>query len=321
MEVNQSGVALLFVILITSLLSMIALSVKEYWFNVYSLTQLTISLQREKELLLNAENIVLRKIYNHSNDIKLFKDELIILDEKHINVDLYSITECLNLNALLSFTDSTAVKIKEKYYYAAIGKILDDVGIDQYDKKNVLDGINQLTNHAVMRDDANYNIALSSLPLNDSHRFQSNNDILLIPGVTEEVFNKIKEVICILPDDRSLININSLNENHVDFLSAIMLGKIPKDNIVKTVNAIPVNGWESVSDFMGFLLKGTPLEVRKELLSYARMLLSTEYNYIKAGSSLVSDSGQYRLVTLFRLDGKSLNITQRRYEMKGWGNG
>ncbi|EEP99532.1 hypothetical protein [Yersinia ruckeri] len=100
-----------------------------------------------------------------------------------------------------------------------------------------------------------------------------------------------------------------------------MLGKIPKDNIVKTVNAIPVNGWKSVSDFMGFLLKGTPLEVRKELLSYARMLLSTEYNYIKAGSSLVSDSGQYRLVTLFRLDGKSLNITQRRYEMKGWGNG
>ncbi|UIM93685.1 type II secretion system protein GspK [Yersinia ruckeri] len=68
-----------------------------------------------------------------------------------------------------------------------------------------------------MRDDANYNIALSSLPLNDSYRFQSNNDILLIPGVTEEVFNKIKEVICILPDDRSLININSLNENHVDF--------------------------------------------------------------------------------------------------------
>ncbi|AJI95827.1 type II secretion system (T2SS), K family protein [Yersinia ruckeri] len=321
MEVNQSGVALLFVILMTSLLSMIALSVKEYWFNVYSLTQLTISLQREKELLLNAESIVLRKIYNHSNDIKLFKDELIILDEKHINVDLYSITECLNLNALLSFTDSTAVKIKEKYYYAAIGKILDDVGIDQYDKKNVLDGLNQLTNHAVMRDDTTYNIVLSSLPLNDSYRFQSNNDILLIPGMTEEVFNKIKEVICILPDNRSLININFLNENHVDFLSAIMLGKMPKDKIVKTVNSTPVNGWKSVSDFMGFLLKGAPLEVRKELLSYARMLLSTECNYIKADSSLVSNSGQYRLVTLFRLDGKSLNIIQRRYEMKGWGNG
>lgn len=97
-----------------------------------------------------------------------------------------------------------------------------------------------------------------------------------------------------------------------------MLGKMPKDKIVKTVNSTPVNGWKSVSDFMGFLLKGAPLEVRKELLSYARMLLSTECNYIKADSSLVSNSGQYRLVTLFRLDGKSLNIIQRRYEMKGW---
>lgn len=277
---KQSGIALIFVLIIISLMSSALMKVNDVWSRFFYFHKRVLEINKEKEWLLSVQGIAMKKInMSAESDEVLIVNEKIIVGGTALNLSIISITECFNINAFYT------LRYKAKIDREKLDYIAKKLGVDE----------------KVWEESSKYLI-----------------DILGRNNVEHKIKNFDKNRVCYLPDDKVHININSINESHVELIFILLLSKVPKDNIINVIKSKPDGGWVEVDEFINLLFTGINSTIRNELSSYFRDMLSIEHKYLMSIIKLDNDVGNYKLITLYKIQSGRATLIQKRYELRGW---
>ncbi|WP_049599789.1 hypothetical protein [Yersinia nurmii] len=277
---KQSGVALIFVLIIISLMSSAMMKVNDVWSGFFYFHKRVLEINKEKEELLSVQGIAMKKINRsvESSEI-LVSNEKIIVGGTALNLSIVSLTECFNINAFYT------LRYKTKRARKALDYIAKEFGVDK----------------DILKENSTYLI-----------------DTMNQNNLAQKIKGFDKNSLCYLPDDRVHININSINEGHADLIFILLLSRVPKDKIINVIKSKPAGGWIVVDEFLNLLLSRVNSTIRNELSSYFRDMLSIEHKYLMSIIKLDDDAGSYKLITMYKIqDGRARPI-QHRYELRGW---
>ncbi len=93
-------------------------------------------------------------------------------------------------------------------------------------------------------------------------------EIRAIDGMTAEIYQKISPYLCTLPDDKLIINVNTLTTEHSPLIQALTENKLTKDTIKKWLDNRPLGGWGDVQQALGARELGLTSEEQLKFMPY-----------------------------------------------------
>ena len=268
---SQKGVALITVMLIVALAAIIASQMttrlqmqmqrstntsfnqQAYWYAVgaeeFAKSVLTLSFKTEKDI-------------THLGQQWAAGATNFPVDFGSIGGEITDLQSCLNLNALRAIkTNAQAApgdapadnKLPARVAFEKLLLALSIEGVDNFEAEAMADSLTDWLDEDGFivgsgAEDDDY--ASREFPfLAANHNLASISELRLIEHFTPKVILAIKPYVCVLPQNNEhMININTLNEDKVELLQALLGSSL--DEAQEVLSAIPEKGYQNTNDFL-----------------------------------------------------------------------
>ena len=115
-----------------------------------------------------------------------------------------------------------------------------------------------------------------------------------VNGVSATIARKVMPFLCVIPEKSLQINVNTLHEDQPELLAALFVGDLPVEQARDVLSQRSGEGWESVDAFLS-----EPL-LANFSSSTARPLMSTNSQYFEVNAKAVFADSESRLSSLLR---------------------
>ncbi len=131
-----------------------------------------------------------------------------------------------------------------------------------------------------------------------------------IQGVSGDIYQKVVPLLCALPEQNFLLNVNTLENTHAALLSALFTPYLSVSDATSILSDRPYDGWNSVNEF----LRHPILKVlSQESVKTATPFLSVSSNYFQLDAEVTVDRVRTRVVSLFERQGDHVFVVRRYY--------
>ncbi|WP_252178041.1 type II secretion system minor pseudopilin GspK [Endozoicomonas sp. 4G] len=301
---RQSGVALLIVMFVLTLMVLIA---AEITFGFSLQMRRTASLQQMEQArwyALSAEELAIKVLQDELEEsdgtVNLGQtwatgEVTFPVDGGAIQGKISDAQACLNVNAL-QVPDKEGQTSTEIKVFQSLMEVLQ---IESYQA----DIIAQSTRDWVDNDDTQgsgtgaedsyyQSLPVPYLAANTSMRSAS--ELRAVKGVNASIMRRVQPYVCALPATEMNININTLSPDHAPVLSALYLGELSIEQAKEVLEQRPEDGWKSVDEFIQQpSLANFSAEETQELMS-----VDSQYFVMAATASYVDSN--VRIKSLLR---------------------
>lgn len=310
---NQNGIALLMVLCALFLMSTMVMTSYHYWFDIYYLAKNSQQRQKEKWILLGAEEKFVSELiknisddrFNNNNFRRLISGGRVTSGTWNVNLKSIDNTNCFNINALKTKI-SNPEEIIETYSWQVFKHLLLISGVGVQETQDTLDRVVELYRSNLIIEQGNN--GLSTL----KYISYEVDEINISSKMNRADFLKIVPMLCIRGDRKLLVNINMLDAGNSQYLQAALLNKVSARDIYDVISAKPNNGWDNIFIFYDLLSSHSPMSARNVNKNILDKLTVDEYfiNYI---FRIDHEDSYYQLITFIHAVGKSIAILNRRY--------
>ncbi|QWL65249.1 GspK family T2SS minor pseudopilin variant ExeK [Aeromonas jandaei] len=258
---RQSGMALLVVLLILSVMVIIASNMSG---------RLQLELRRTSNVTagkqawwyaLSAEALVSKVLAQDFKDdpevVNLGqnwarKNTVFPVDDGQLKGEVTDLQSCFNLNSLSvpNQAGNNGEELEQQPYPVQVFRaLLKELAMDDYEAAQLTDAIRDWTDKDTVlvsslgAEDAYYE-GLKPPYLTANQWMLGKDELRAVRGVTARVYAKLAPYVCTLPSDKLKININTLLPERPELLAALYLGKIGSDDAKRVLTERPKKGWK-----------------------------------------------------------------------------
>ncbi|WP_227736451.1 type II secretion system minor pseudopilin GspK [Yersinia proxima] len=337
---HQRGMALLVVLMITAMMTITAVSMNDHWLRAFNHATSSQFYQQSKWLLLSMESLV-----QHQQLSPLPADKIhlgqpwaraaqqISLDGNQVSFSLRDRQSCFNLNGI-GQGGVTGKKVRKPTKTETEAEAETETQTET--EEPLAPYSQQVFQHLLMTQGLNAaqaqetTFALADwLDKDDISRsggseaalYQQRRPILIpanrpmlniselrvLPGVSQALFQRLKPLICTLPNQNLRININTLSSAQAPLLAALFLGEMSVEEAQKLIDSRPVNGWENINDIKSFIADNDASFAK------AQTALTLTSNYFELLLWLDENQQNNSMRSLFQRDGKVIKVLSRQY--------
>ncbi|MDX1303982.1 type II secretion system minor pseudopilin GspK [Photobacterium sp.] len=320
---QQKGVALIVVLLLLALMTLLAVQMTE---------RLHINFYRVENQILNQQaywyaqgleelaKVAIKQGVDDSDTVNLSqawatKGQRYPLDNGEAIGNIIDRQACFNLNAL-SRVKPEADQTKKPFLVSYLQSLLEEVGVESYEAEVVADSSwefvdpDDAVQSSFGAEDSTYEGFLPPyLPPNDWLADVS--EFRAINGVTGQVYNKAKHLLCALPSDKMVLNVNTIDEQQAALLAGLFTPALSLSDAQTLIASRPYDGWQSVDDFKN---EPTISGIDAAILTRAEKHLAVSSDYFQLDTEVLVDRARLRLVALLKRDAqKEVTVIRRRY--------
>ncbi|WP_261371983.1 type II secretion system minor pseudopilin GspK [Yersinia mollaretii] len=343
MENNQqSGMAMLVVLMITALMAITAVNMSDYGLRALHRATSSQFYLQSKWLLLSAESQIQRQQLSplptdkvHLGQPWARADQQMVLDGSQVNFRLRDRQSCFNLNALgrsqgagekiaaqteAPKTEESREKPTEEeskkvpsvpYAQQVFQQLLLTQDVEATQAQNIT-----LALADWMDKDALSHSGGSEASLYDQHRpklLPANRPMLdisefrVIAGVDQALYLRLKPLICTLPNPNLRININTLSPAQAPLLVALFLGDMSVDAAQQLIARRPATGWGGVNDLKPLIADSNTTFAK------AQTAITLTSDHFELRLWLDEEQRSNSIRSLFQRDGQVFQVISRQY--------
>jgi len=270
---KQQGVALITALLVVSLATMLAVAlVKHLYFdirrteNILRLDQAQLFNKNAVEfgMVLISRDWELNNKFDSLEDIQTFNDYAIAIsfEGPPVSLELTDMQSCFNLNNL-SKNNTELARYRSQYIKLLI-QLKVDPGLHNTLSDSLIDWLDVDSITETQGAEFDYYIGLEKPYRSANTLMTSPSELRLVKGYTDKVIEQIKDYICVLPEIKTAININTANsimiesveglQGHGDTLVQYRDGHTDINEIEPADDAEPeTNPFETLADFKKYV--------------------------------------------------------------------
>ncbi|MCW7555976.1 type II secretion system minor pseudopilin GspK [Endozoicomonas gorgoniicola] len=313
---QQQGVALLSIMLILTLMTLIVAEVTFSYRNQLRKTTGRQQLEQARWYALSAEELAIRVLKQSFDDddgvIHLgqywAKEGMVFpVENGSISGEIRDSQGCFNVNAMnvADNTDGSTPLVVESFSY-----LLEQLGISASEAINISwatrDWVYNGENYTQYGDDHYMSRPVPHLAGKTAMRDIS--EWRAVAGVSRGVALRVLPYLCATPSSELKVNVNTIPADQPELLTALYKGDLPVDQARNMLEQRPVNGWDTVDEFLSSSL------LANYNSSNVRSLLTVNSSYfeLRANSEFAGTrTGLHSL--LRRNDDNRLSVVRRKF--------
>ncbi|MFV8761831.1 type II secretion system minor pseudopilin GspK [Yersinia enterocolitica] len=310
MREQQQGVALLVVLLILALMTAISSSITVRYGQILLRSLAQFEYKQAKWYALGAEALAekilqadFRKSPNKTDLTQNWaqQEHQFLSEWPELIGQIEDAQACFNINSLNQRSTS--------YPDRVFLQLLKNLGIEPLQATQVTIALRDRFDNdraILIRGDEVY-MTQNSPYLATNQPMQDISELRTISGIDSHLYRQLLPYICTLPNQRLLVNVNTLHESKGVLLSALFLNKLAPSSATQLLQQRPQEGWESVSEFLALQqLQGINTSVSKEVLS-----VKSDFFQVYISSQLENEHVmQY---SLLQRTGNNVHVVWRKY--------
>lgn len=314
---NQRGIALLMVLCALFLMSATVMTSYHYWLEAYSLVKNGQQRQKEKWILLGAEEKVTSDFIKYiSNDTYAYDGfrqlisrlNYVKLNNLNIKAKIIDNTNCFNVKSLRIDIHDTD-EIIGYYSWKVFKELLLISGIERDETKNIIYRILKSYHSDLVFDD--FADANSGLKSANKINYELN-EFNLLSSMNHSDFLKISSILCTRSDNKLLVNINMLKKSNSKYLQAMLLSSVSEQDVYNIILAKPEGGWTDFSLFYNLILANSSMKITSIDKIISDNFTLDEY-YFYCIFWLEHEDSSYQLTSFIHYLNNTITILQRRY--------
>ena len=327
---KQRGVALIVVLLLVALMSLLAVQMTErlqlnfhrvqnqiehqqgYW---YSLGVEALAEQAIKQSLKDSETVNLTQAWAVGEQSYPLDDGAVI------SGNLTDKQTCFNLNAFRNIKPKVN-NGQKPFLVTYLQNILTESGVDDYEAEVIADSSwefvdkNTTVQSAYGVEDSSYE-SFQPPYVSANDWLADGSEFRAINGVSAKIYQQVKGLICALPTDDMLLNVNTITEKQAVLLSALFSPSLSLDDAKKIIADRDKNHtvWDSVADFMKLIPQpptASPDSGTDKTATKMEQYLTVTSHYFSLDAEIKVDRARVRTVALFKRDDKNKVMVVRR---------
>ncbi len=320
---SQKGVALLVVLMIMALMTTIAVSMASRIFVNFNRAESQVRYQQAYWYAQSVESLAkyaLKESFAKEDSVTLsqpwaVENQTYPLDGGSATGSVYDQQACFNVNALKNVKSTNTGN--NPFLVVVLQQLIELKGVDAHDAEIAAAS----TWEYVDTDDS----VQSALGVEDSE-YETRTSPYVVPnnfmgdisewravnGVSRGLFDLVAPLLCAIPTDTLVINVNTLTEKDAPLLSALFYPNLSVEQATQLiVDREPIDGWTKVEDFLAeSALAGISAENREKLKQY----LDIKSKYFELDTNVIYDSTSLRMRALLRKDDDgSVTVLRRRF--------
>lgn len=229
--------------------------------------------------------------------------------------DIIDRQACFNLNAL-SGLPLEADRTKKPFLVSYLQSILEEVGVESYDAEVVADSSWEFVdpaegiNSSFGAGDSTYE-GFQPPYLPPTGLMADISEFRAVNGVSAQIYNKVKPLLCAIPTTDMVLNVNTLYEHQAALLVGLFAPELSLSDAQKLIADRPYDGWQDVEDFMA---EATIARLGADAKKRANDHLAVSSDYFQLDTEILVDRSRVRLVALLKRDGQEkVTVIRRRY--------
>lgn len=339
---QQSGMAMLVVLMLTALMAITAVNMSDYGLRALHRATSSQFYLQSKWLLLSVESQIQRQQLSplptdkvHLGQPWARADQHIVLDGSQVNFRLRDRQSCFNLNALgrgqgagekvAAQTETPKTEeSREKptaeestkvpsvpYAQQVFQQLLLTQGVEATQAQNITSALADW-----MDKDAISHSGSSEASLYNEHRpplIPANRPMLdtsefrVIAGVDQALYLRLKPLICALPTPDLRININTLSPAQAPLLAALFLGDMSVEAAQQLIASRPATGWGVVNDLKPLIADSNTTFAK------AQTAITLTSDHFELRLWLDEEQRSNSMRSLFQRDEQAFQVISRQY--------
>ncbi|KAE8176282.1 MULTISPECIES: type II secretion system minor pseudopilin GspK [Photobacterium] len=330
--IKQRGVALIVVLLLVALMSLLAVQMTErlqlnfhrvqnqvehqqsYW---YSLGIEALASQALKQSLKDSKTVNLTQAWAVGEQSYPLDSNAVI------SGNLTDKQTCFNLNAFKNIK-AGAGSSKQPFLVTYLQNILTESGVDDYEAEVIADSSwefvddNTTVESAYGAEDSTYE-SFQPPYVTANDWLADGSEFRAINGVSDKIYQQVKGLICALPTDDMLLNVNTITEKNAVLLSALFAPSLSLQDAQKIIIERDKKHtvWDSVADFMKLVPQPPTQDAdsgKDKTTNTMEKYLTVTSHYFSLDAEIKVDRARVRAVALFNRDDKNkVTVVRRQY--------
>ncbi|MDF2184880.1 type II secretion system minor pseudopilin GspK [Grimontia hollisae] len=320
---SQRGVALLVVLFIMALMTTVAVSMSNRMFVNFNRAESQVRYQQAYWYAQSVEALArygIEQSIDSDDTVTLsqpwaVRDQVYPLEGGQATGNVYDKQACFNVNGLRNIKP-TANGTNPKLV-ASLQQLIESQGIDSLEAETAaaatweyIDG-NTNVQSPLGVEDSEYEAR--QVPHVVPNGFMADiSEWRAVNGVTQEMFDKVSPLLCAIPSDKLVVNVNTLTEEQAPILSAIFHPNLSEEQAKALINGRnAIDGWQDVASFMAEpVLAGIDQEERERLQQF----IDVRSRYFELDTEITLDSTTLRLRSLLERGGNgAVTVIRRRF--------
>ncbi|MDD1796171.1 type II secretion system minor pseudopilin GspK [Enterovibrio makurazakiensis] len=320
---SQRGVALLVVLLIMALMTMVSVNMASRMFVNFDRAESQIRYQQAYWYAQSVESLArfgLEESFGDDDTVTLsqpwaVRDQIYPLDGGQATGNVYDRQACFNVNGLRDIKPTE--NGTNPALVIALQQLIESQDIDSFEAETVAAAtweyidINTNVQSPLGVEDSEYearpipHVAPNGL-IADISEWRA------INGVTREIYEKVSPLLCAIPSNKLVVNINTLTEEDAPILTALLHPNLSEDQAKQLINERnAVDGWKDIASFIAEpVLSGLSDEDKEKL----QKNLDVRSRYFELDTEITLDSTSLRLRALLqRDDNGTVTVVRRRF--------
>lgn len=321
---KQSGVALLTVLLILSIMVTVAATMtSRLQLDLRRTTNLATYTQAKWYAFAGEEfvkKVITQDLKDSPRSVNLggywaTKGSAYPLSDGVIGGDVKDLQSCFNLNVLVNPNGGNGERPLEARQFQALLEALEiEPYLAEQITESVRDWIDTNTElvSSVGAEDAYYeSLSPAYLPANGGMSHAS--EFRMINGVTAEIYKKVRPYICAIPETEMKLNINTVSTDQAELLVAIFTPFLSIDDAKTALSDREKDGYSKVSMFLSNpALAG--IEVKKSGIESG---LTVTSNYFLLDMNAEFSEARFQVETLFKREDEKTDLVVIRRQYGG----
>ena len=320
---RQQGVALIVVLLLLAMMTLLAVQMSErLYYNFYRVEN-QIQNQQAYWYALGMEalgKVAIQQGIDDSDTVNLSQawatqGQRYPLEGGEAIGDIVDRQACFNLNAL-SGLKPLANSSQKPFLVRFLQTVIEEQGAESYEAEVIADSCweyvdpDDAVNSSFGAGDSTYEgFQPPYLPprgfMADVSEFRA------VYGVTAQIYNKLKPLLCAIPTTDMALNVNTLYEHQAPLLVGLFYPALSLSDAEALIAGRPYDGWQKVDDFMAeSVISRLDADVKERAKDY----LAVSSNYFQLDAEALVNRSRVRLVALLKRDGQDkVTVIRRRY--------
>jgi general secretion pathway protein K len=320
---KQSGVALIVVLMLLAIMAAIAATMSERLTLGISRSAQKIDHQQAYWYAVGVEQLAkygIEESFSDSDTVNLSQpwaldNQVFPLDYGEARGRMVDLQACFNLNGLAQLSLDGSEN-QRPYLMLALIELLKAKEVDEYQAEVIVDSLYEYLDgdSSVVTlsgvEESSYE-ALTPAYLTPNGLLSDESELRAIYQVDRSVMSKMRQLVCALPTDQYLLNVNTVREWQAPLIEAMFVGELSSDNALQIIQNRPFDGWGSVDDFMQ---ESAIDALNSDIKNSAKAHFSVDSGYFELDGEVIVGDSRMRVRSLFfSNDKQSVQVVRRRF--------
>ncbi|MDN2479948.1 type II secretion system minor pseudopilin GspK [Vibrio agarivorans] len=320
---KQRGVAIIVVLMILAVMASIAASMSGRLFTQFKRATNQINYQQAYWYSLGVEALAvvgIEQSYKDSDTINTsqawaLEEQTYPLDYGVARGRIWDRQACLNLNAIGSATIPTNSN-QRPYIMRVWQYLLEAVDVDNYLAETITDSTYEFidpdnSTQTISGVEDSYYESVQPAYLTANSWIADSSELRAINGVTGEIMQKVAPMVCALPTDQWVLNVNTIEPHQAPLLEAMFHPHLSDSDAKNLIEGRPYDGWDSVDDF---LAESEMSSVEAGVRDEAKAFLGVDSQYFELDAQVWVEQSRVRIRSLLYSDNReTASVVRRRF--------